>query len=64
MEHLNGASLGYALALPGNIRLGWKGLSGTNTLGLLQKSVNYGRKSFIVQAPEGAKKRKKGEGNK
>ncbi len=30
-------------------RLGWKGLPGTNT-SLLRKSVNYGRKSFIVQA--------------
>jgi hypothetical protein len=38
------------LALPTNIRLGWKGLPGTNTNKLL-KSVNYDRKkSFIVQA--------------
>ena len=27
-----GSSLGQAPALPGNIRLGWKGLPGTNTL--------------------------------
>jgi hypothetical protein len=27
-----GASLGYTPALPANIRLGWKGLQGTNTL--------------------------------
>ncbi len=32
-------------ALPVNIRLGWKGLPGTNT-GSLRKSVNYGRKKF------------------
>ncbi len=32
VEHLKGASLGYALALPTNIRLGWKGLPGTNAL--------------------------------
>jgi hypothetical protein len=32
MEHLKGASLGQALALPANIRLGWKGFPGTNTL--------------------------------
>ncbi len=29
---LNDASLGLALALLGNIGLGWKGLPGTNTL--------------------------------
>jgi hypothetical protein len=32
MEHLKGTSLGYAWALLGNIRLGWKGLPGTNTI--------------------------------
>jgi hypothetical protein len=32
VEHLKGASFGQALALPANTRLGWKGLSGTNTL--------------------------------
>jgi len=32
VENLNGASLGQALALSENIRLGWKGLPGTNTL--------------------------------
>jgi hypothetical protein len=30
--HLKDASLGQALALPANIRLGRKGLPGTNTL--------------------------------
>jgi hypothetical protein len=28
VEHLKGVSLGYAPALPANIRLGWKGLPG------------------------------------
>jgi predicted small integral membrane protein len=32
VEHLKGPSLRLALALSANIRLGWKGLSGTNTL--------------------------------
>ncbi len=32
MEHLKGALLRWALALPADIRLGWKGLPGTNTL--------------------------------
>ncbi len=32
VEHLKGATLGQAPALPANIRLGWKGLPGTNTL--------------------------------
>jgi len=37
VEHLKGASLGYALALPANIRLGWKGLPGTNALAYYEK---------------------------
>jgi len=32
VEHLKGASLRKALALPANISLGWKGLAGTTTL--------------------------------
>jgi hypothetical protein len=32
VEHLKGASSRWAPALPANIRLGWKGLPGTNTL--------------------------------
>ncbi len=32
VEHLKAASLGWALALPANIRLGRQGLPGTNTL--------------------------------
>ncbi len=32
VDHLKGASLGYAPDLSSNIRLGWRGLQGTNTL--------------------------------
>ncbi len=32
VEHLKGAALEEAVALLANIRLGWKGLPGTNTL--------------------------------
>jgi hypothetical protein len=32
VEHPKGASLGLSAALPTNIRLGWKGLSWTNSL--------------------------------
>jgi hypothetical protein len=32
VEHLKGASVGSALALPAKIRLGWKNLPRTNTL--------------------------------
>ncbi len=47
---MKGVLQGQALALPANIRLGWKGSPGTKHSSLLQKSVNYVRKSFIVQA--------------
>jgi len=36
-EHLKGVSLGWAPALPTNIRLGWKSLSGTNAAGYYEK---------------------------
>jgi hypothetical protein len=51
VEHLKGASLGEAPALPANIILGWKGLPGTNTAAYLQKSVNYGHKKFYSAGP-------------
>ena len=35
-ERLKVALLGYALALPANIRLGWKSLPGTNALAYCQ----------------------------
>jgi hypothetical protein len=38
VEHLKGASLRQALALPENIRLGWKSLPGTNFLAYYQNS--------------------------
>ncbi len=44
--HLNGSFL----AFPTNIRLGCKSITVANTL-LLQYGKNYGRKSFMVQAP-------------
>ncbi len=48
---LKGASLGKALASPAHIRLGWKGLSGTNTLAYYKNLYFMTVKSFIVQAP-------------
>jgi hypothetical protein len=40
------------LALPANIRLGWKGLPGTNTLAYYKNPLITAVKSFIVQAPD------------
>ncbi len=37
LEHLKGASLRKAVALPANIREGWKYLPGTNTLAYYEK---------------------------
>ncbi len=37
-------------AIHGNIRLGWRGLPGTNT-SLLRKSENYGHKKFYSTDP-------------
>ncbi len=51
MEYLKGASLGNAPALLANIRLGWKGLPGTNTLAYDKNPKITAVKSFIVQAP-------------
>jgi hypothetical protein len=50
VEHLSGAPLGQAPALPAKIRLDRKGLPGTNT-SLLRKSVNYGQKSSMTYGP-------------
>jgi hypothetical protein len=41
VEHLKGASLRYDPTVPANIRLGWKGLPGTNAI-LFGKSTNDG----------------------
>jgi hypothetical protein len=51
VEHLKGASLGYAPALPTNIRLGWNGLPGTNTLAYYGKAQLTAVKSFITLTP-------------
>jgi hypothetical protein len=51
VEHLIGASLGKAPALPANIRLGWKGLPGTNTLAYYENPYITAVRSFTVQAP-------------
>ncbi len=50
MEHLKGASLGQALALPTNIRLGWKGSAWTNALAFYEV-VTYGCKKFYNIGP-------------
>jgi hypothetical protein len=50
VEHLKGASLGWAPALLANIRLGWKGFPGTNTLAYYEKSKLTAVKSFITLA--------------
>jgi hypothetical protein len=45
------ASLGWAPALQANIILGYIRLARDKHSSLLRKSINYGRKKFIVQAP-------------
>jgi hypothetical protein len=50
VKKLLGAPL---LALPANIRLGWKGLPGTNTLAYYGNLKITAAKSFIIQAPVG-----------
>ncbi len=50
VEHLKGASLGYAPASPANITLGWKSLAETNTI-LLRKSIKYGCKKVYMSGP-------------
>ncbi len=50
VEHLKGALLGLAPALQVNIRLGWKGLPGTNALAYM-KAIRYSRKMFYRDWP-------------
>jgi len=38
VEHMKGASLAEVPRIPANIRLGWKGFPGTNTLAYYEKS--------------------------
>jgi hypothetical protein len=52
VKHLSGVTpLGSLLALPINIRLGWKGLPGTNTLTYNKKLEIMGVESFITLGP-------------
>jgi hypothetical protein len=46
VEPLKGASLRSATTLLTNIRLGRKGIPGTNTLAYYELSLNYGHKMF------------------
>ncbi len=49
MKHLSDAPFyGRVLALPTNNSLGWKGLSGTNTLAYYENLEITDRKSFIT----------------
>ncbi len=52
MGHQKGALLGQTPALPTNIRLGWKGLPGTNTQAYYENQYIMDVKSFIRLAPE------------
>ncbi len=47
MEHLTGASLGLAQALPANIRLGWKDLPGRSFLDI---SLEFFKSQLPVMA--------------
>jgi hypothetical protein len=49
VQDLKGALLGKALALPANIRLGWKGLPGTNAQAYYE--IFWTVKSFITLVP-------------
>ncbi len=52
VEHLKGSSIGLAPALPTNIRLGWKVLPRTKTLGCYEHSQITKDKSFITSGPD------------
>ncbi len=51
VENLKGVSLLYELALPTNIRLGWKVLPGTNTLAYYENLQIADVQSFITLVP-------------
>ncbi len=51
VKHLKAASLGYAPALLANIRLGWRGLPGTNTQAYNENPYITAVKCLIVQTP-------------
>ena len=48
---LSGATHRQALAFPSDIRLGWKGLPGTNSLAYYERSYLTAVKSFITLRP-------------
>jgi hypothetical protein len=50
LEHLKGARLSQAPALPTNVGLGWKGLPWTNALAYYKRSLITEDKSFITFA--------------
>jgi hypothetical protein len=53
VKHLAGAPfLNSFLALPTNIRLCWKGLSGANALAYYETLENYSRKMFYRLGPD------------
>jgi len=49
VEHLKGVKHKYALALPTNIRLGWKGLPGTNALAYFEKAIGVTRRLWHLK---------------
>ncbi len=55
---MKGASPGLALALPANIRLGWKGLPAINARDYYKNQLLTAVKSFITLAPAKAPKEK------
>jgi hypothetical protein len=53
-RQISGAQLlGRLLALPKNIRMGWKKLAGDKHSSSLLNLVNYGRKKFYEMGPGG-----------
>jgi hypothetical protein len=52
VKYLKGALLDQAPALLTNLRLGWRGLPGTNTLAYYKNSLIADRKSFITLASD------------
>jgi hypothetical protein len=59
VKHLSGAPFyGRLLALPTNIRLGWKRNVGDKHSSLLPKFVTYGRKKFYNVGPQDGRRQK------
>jgi hypothetical protein len=51
VDHLSGTPRKAPVTLSTNLRLGWKGLSGTNTLAYYKHSLIVVVKSFITLTP-------------